>query len=131
MQQKSVDVVRKLGQAWNKHDLDTVYGLLHDDYREHLNGKLVKEGRDATREADQAIYNLVPDYRREVDQLFGEGESVASLWRFLGTGPAGAFELPLACFYKVRDGLIVECWIHVDSGDMARALGIDKNEKAM
>ncbi|XXY46068.1 hypothetical protein WME91_39305 [Sorangium sp. So ce269] len=35
MHVKPVDVVRKLGQAWNKHDLDTVYGLLHEDYREH------------------------------------------------------------------------------------------------
>jgi predicted ester cyclase len=130
MHKKSVDVVRKLGEAWNKHDLDTVYGLLHEDYREHWNGKLVKQGREATRAADQAIYGAVPDYRREVDQLFGEGESVASLWRFLGTGPAGAFELPLACFYKIRDGLIVECWIHADSGDLARALGMSTHEKA-
>ncbi|WP_437818357.1 ester cyclase [Sorangium sp. So ce1078] len=127
---ESVDVVRKLGQAWNKHDLDTVYGLLHEEYREHWNGKLVKQGRDATRAADQAIYDAVPDYRREVDQLFGDGESVASLWRFLGTGPGGPFELPIACFYKVRDGLIVECWIHADAGDLARALGMSTHEKA-
>ncbi|WP_438008392.1 ester cyclase [Sorangium sp. So ce321] len=64
MHVKPVDVVRKLGQAWNKHDLDTVYGLLHEDYREHVNGKLVKQGRDATRAADRAIYDAVPDYRR-------------------------------------------------------------------
>ncbi|WP_437836137.1 hypothetical protein [Sorangium sp. So ce1153] len=55
--------------------------------------------------------------------------SSPTLYRAGGPGPAGAFELPLGCFYKVRDGLIVERWIHVDPGDLARALGMGAHEK--
>lgn len=118
-----VEVVRRLGLAWNAHDLDTVYGLLHPDYREHWNGVLVHTSRDAARAADEPLYALVPDYRREVDQLFGQGEQVASLWRFLGTGPAGAFEIPLGCFYRVQDGLITASWIQIDHRSLDKALG--------
>jgi ketosteroid isomerase-like protein len=115
-----------LAQRWNAHDLDFVYGLLDDDYREYLNDVLVKQSRAAARAADQFIYDSVPDYRRDIDALVGDDNCAAMRWRFCGTGPNGPFEIPVASFYRIADGKIVECWLYGDPVAYAHALGLDR-----
>jgi predicted ester cyclase len=122
----SATLLSTLAHRWNAHDLDFVYGLLDEDYREYLNDVLVKHGCGAARAADQVIYDSVPDYRREVDAVIGDGDSAAMRWRFCGTGPNGAFEIPVASFYRIADGKIVECWLYGDPVAYAVALGFDQ-----
>jgi hypothetical protein len=119
-------LLKTLADRWNAHDLDYVCGLLHDDYREYLNDVLVKRGRGATRTADQFIYDTVADYRREVDALIAGENCAAMRWRFCGTGPNGSFEIPVASFYRIEDGKIVECWLSGDPAAYAHALGLDE-----
>jgi len=119
-----ITVLKRLADRWNAHDLDAVYGLMHPDYREYLNGALIKQGAVAARAADQPIYETVPDYRREVDELYADDKGGAIRWRFLGTGPNGLFEVPLASTYRIDGGKIVEAWIYGDPMALARALGL-------
>jgi ketosteroid isomerase-like protein len=121
----AVAIVQRVVESWNAHDLDAVYSLLHEGYREYVNGVEVpgKRGPRATRVADQPMYDAVPDYRREVDELFGDGSRAAMRWRFLGTGPNGEFEIPIATTYTLRDGKILEAWLYGDPLAVARALG--------
>jgi predicted ester cyclase len=116
------EILKKVVEAFNAHDLDTVYGLLHGDYREYINGVLVKQGPDAARAADQPFYDAVPDYRREVDELFASGAAAAMRWRFLGTGRDGAFEFPLVTICKVEDGSIIEAWLYGDFAAVVSAI---------
>ena len=107
-------VLQTLTDRWNAHDEEAVYDLLDDHYREYLNGVLVKNGQSAARATDRIIYDAVPDYRREVDELYADHEGGAMRWRFIGTGPNGAFEVSLASTYRIRGGKITEAWIYGD-----------------
>lgn len=103
-------------------DANDVYSLLHSDYREYLNGILLKHGADAARAADQQMYDLMTDYRPEVDDLYAD-EGGAMRWRFFGTGPDGPFELSLASTYRIESGRITEAWLYGPAA-IARAFGL-------
>jgi ketosteroid isomerase-like protein len=120
------DLLRTMIERWNAHDIDHLYGLLADNYREYLNGVLVKNGPADAREADRFLYNTIPDYRAEIDDLHADDHGGAMRWRFIGTGPAGPFELPVASFYRITNGRIIECWQYGDSVANAHALGLDQ-----
>lgn len=122
MSETQWDLLTRLTDHMNAHDLDAVYGMLHEDYREYFNGVLVKEGPVATRAADQFVYDAVPDYRREVDYLYADEGGGAMFWRFLGTGPNGPIEMRAASNLRVKDGKVIESWIYADPGD-ARSVG--------
>ena len=117
-------VLEKLVERWNAHDLDGAYGLLDPGYREYFNGSLLKEGSSGARAADQFMYDAVPDYRREVDDLYADDQGGAMRWRFLGTGSKGAFELSLVSFCRIAGGKITEARIYGDATSLAQALGV-------
>jgi len=126
MPRTNYDLLRTMIDHWNAHDVEHYYGLLHDNYREHLNGVLVKNGRADARDADQFLYDTLLDYRSEVDDLYADDYGGAIRWRFIGTGPAGRFELPVASFYRITAGKIAECWQYGDAVANAHALGLDQ-----
>ena len=111
-------------ERWNAHDLDLVYGFLDENYREYLNGVLVKEGRAATRAADQFFYETLPDYHREIEEMHADDDGGAMRWRIRGTGPNGPVEMAVAAFFRIEHGKITECWLYGDPAQFAYALGI-------
>ena len=78
-------MVAEMFREWDSHDLDSVYARLTTDYREYANGVLVKSGREEARAADAVLYDMIPDYRRTVDELWGVDDRVVS--RFVTMGP--------------------------------------------
>jgi ketosteroid isomerase-like protein len=124
MSETEYGILKSLTDHLNAHDLDSVYGLVDENYCEYLNGVLVKSGLAATRAADQFVYDTVPDYRREVDQLYADDDGGAMFWRFCGTGPNGPFEMSVASNYRFKDGKVVECWLYGDPTAYADALGL-------
>ena len=125
MSDHNYDLLRVMFERWNAHDVEYVYGLFADNYREYLNGVLVKNGRADAREADRFLYKTIPDYRTELDDLYADEHGGALRWRFTGTGPAGPFALPVASFYRITNGRITECWQYGDPTANAHALGLD------
>src|SRR5436853_2522747 len=108
---RGVEIVFEMFQAWDGHDLDAVYACLTTDYREYANGELVKSGRDAARQADAVLYDMIPDYRRTVDEVWGVEDRVVSRFVIHGTLADGrVFELAVACIYGLRDGQISEAY---------------------
>ena len=126
MPDTNYDLLKMMIERWNAHDIEYSYGLLADHYREHLNGVLVKNGRADAREADQFLYATVRDHRGEIDDLYADEHGGAMRWRFIGTGPNGPFEIPVASFFRITAGKIVECWQYGDSIANAHALGLDQ-----
>ncbi len=120
------DLLTTMLERWNAHDVEFFYRLLDDNYREYLNGVLVKNGAADAREADQFLYDTIPDYRSEVDDLYADDRGGAIRWRFVGTGPTGPFELPVASFYRIANRKILECWQYGDAVANAHALGLDQ-----
>lgn len=110
-----VEIVTKMFEEWNAHDLDAVYARLADDYREYANGVLVKVGRVEARAADEALYEMIPDYRRTVDELWGLDDRVAARFSIHGTMSDGKrFEVAVGCIYGLRDRHISEAHLYFD-----------------
>ena len=111
-----VEIVAAMAEAWNRHDLDGVYGRMAEDYREHVNGALIRTSRDEARREDQAaIYDVVPDYRRSIDELWGADDRVVSRFTVFGTmGDGTKLRLAVACIYGITDELISEAHLFFD-----------------
>ena len=110
-----VEIVTKMFEEWNAHDLDAVYAGLSEDYREYANGVLVKVGRFEARDADAALYEMVPDYHRTVEELWGLDDRVVARSSIHGTMRDGKrFEVAVGCIYGVRDGHISEAYVYCD-----------------
>jgi SnoaL-like polyketide cyclase len=125
MPETQLNFLKDLVDRWNAHDLDSAYGALDENYCEYFNGVFVKRGGSATRAADQFIYDSVPDYRREVDELYADQDGGAMRWRFCGTGPNGPFEISFASTYRINGGKIVECWLYGDPTAYTDAFGLE------
>jgi hypothetical protein len=83
------DLLRMMFERWNAHDVEYEYGLLADNYREYLNGVLVKNGHADAREADRFLNNTIPDYRAEVDDLYADKHGGALRGGSPPPGPRG------------------------------------------
>jgi hypothetical protein len=84
------EVVEAMVAHFNAHELDAVYALITEDYRQSFNGVFVSEGRAAARAADAGLYENFPDYRRTTVSLIADRDEVALEWRLLGTSVTGA-----------------------------------------
>jgi ketosteroid isomerase-like protein len=116
-----VEIVSSMSEEWNAHDLDAVYSRLADDYREYANGTLVKTGRDETRSADQALYEMIPDYGRTVEEIWGQDDRVVSRFTIHGTMRGGGrIECAVAAIYGIRDGKIYEAHVFFDPASALR-----------
>src|SRR5437870_8676760 len=110
-----VEIVTKMFEEWDAHDLDAVYARLTDDYREYANGVLVKVGRVEARAADEALYEMISDYRRTVDELWGLDDRATARFSIHGTMSDGTpFEVAVGCIYGLRDGHISEAHLYFD-----------------
>jgi ketosteroid isomerase-like protein len=117
----AVGIVSGMSDEWNAHDLDAVYARLADNYREYANGVLVKTGRDEARIIDQTFYDMVPDYRRTVEETWGQGDRVVSRFTIHGTTADGSrIEIAIAGLYRIRDGRISEAHLFFDPASGVR-----------
>ena len=115
-------VVSEMVRYFNAHDLDSLYGLMADNYRQYINGALVAEGPEGARLADAAGFDRFADYSRETVLLFGEGEQVALEWRLLGTTKGGTpVEMPAVSLLRVVGGRIAEAKIFFDPAAAGRS----------
>ena len=105
----------KIVVAFNAHDLDTVYGFLAPDYQQYANGTLHATGPAEARVADSVMYDLLPDYRREILDLFGDGDQAVCRSRISGTMADGAlFGLEVATVLRVQAGEIMQAHLYFD-----------------
>jgi len=113
---RGVEIVAAVTDAWNRHDLDGVYGRMAEDYREYVNGALIRTSRaDARREDQSALYDVFADYRRSVDELWGVDDRVVSRFTVFRTMDDGTkLQLAMACIYGIRDELISEAHLFFD-----------------
>ena len=111
----AVEIISSMSEEWNAHNLDAVYERLGEDYREYANGTLAKTGRDEARAIDQALYDMIPDYRRTVEETWGQEDRVLSRFTIHGTTSEGKrFEIAVAGIYGIRDGKISEAHLFFD-----------------
>jgi ketosteroid isomerase-like protein len=103
------DLVFRMADRMNAHDLDGMVALMHPDYRSeqpfHPQRNFV--GRAQMRANWGAMLAGIPDLRAEVVRATQDGTTTWSEWHWWGTLESGApFELRGVALFDVVDGLI-------------------------
>lgn len=124
-----VDIVRASIAALNRGDIDEALTYCADDIvlwapGRDLEGQEVigKEQLRLVLEYSEARW---PDMWTAVRSIVADGERVAVEMTTVATEGGRQIAQPMAAFYRVRDGLIVEQASYYDLGALTRALGED------
>lgn len=122
------DLIERLAEAMNQHDLDGAVGLVHEDYRSeqpaHPGRAFV--GRAQMRANWEAMFAGIPDFRAELLGSVQAGATTWSEWRWSGTRTDG---LPLdvrgVTLFEIRDGEIVAGRLYLEDVEL-EAIGINE-----
>jgi predicted ester cyclase len=123
----AAQIYRDYNAAENRHDLPGTTALVATDLYVEVNGvPQVSSGADD--EAAMAIlYEIYPDYRREIKRIIDSGDEAAVIWKMLGT-PSSSVEgiLPLSVegvSIVTGDGFVLtKASLYVNSSALDQAL---------
>ena len=123
----AAEIYRDYNAAENRHDLAGTTALVAADLYVEVNGNAqVSSGADD--EAAMAIlYEIYPDYRREIKRIIDSGDEAAVIWKMLGT-PSSVIEgiLPLeveGVSVVSGDGFVLtKASLYADSSALDQAL---------
>jgi ketosteroid isomerase-like protein len=117
--QDRIDVVRRMYDAINDHDLDAIRGLLSDDCVRHycIGSKTVLDGEIAGRDAIVASYAFMidhtgGDHHVDVGNVLANTALAASYHQETATRQRDGAHLDAKMFvrWRVEDGKVVELW---------------------
>jgi limonene-1,2-epoxide hydrolase len=126
------DVIARLAEAMNQHDLDAAVGLVHEDYRSeqpaHPGRAFV--GRAQMRANWEAMFAGIPDLVVEILGSVQDGATTWTEWRWSGKRTDG---LPVdvrgVTLFEIRDGEIVAGRLYMEDVEL-EATGIDEAVQA-
>jgi predicted ester cyclase len=130
----AAQIYRDYNAAENRHDLSATTALVATDLYVEVNGvPQVSSGADD--EAAMAIlYEIYPDYRREIKRIVDSGDEAAVIWKMLGT-PSSSIEgiLPLdveGVSIITGDGFVLtKASLYADSSALDQALARAREAK--
>jgi ketosteroid isomerase-like protein len=127
------DIIERLAEAMNRHDLDGAAGLVHEDYRSeqpaHPGRAFV--GGAQMRANWEAIFAGIPDFRADLLRSVQEGDTTWSEWHWWGTRTDGrALDVRGVTLFQVRDGQIIAGWLYLEDVEV-EATGIDEAVQAI
>ena len=123
----AAQIYRDYNAAENRHDLSATTALVATDLYVEVNGvPQVSSGADD--EAAMAIlYEIYPNYRREIKRIIDSGDEAAVIWKMLGTPSstiAGILPLDVEGVSIVTgDGFVLtKASLYADSSALDQAL---------
>ena len=123
----AAEIYRDYNAAENRHDLAGTTALVAADLYVEVNG-IAQVSSGADDEAAMAIlYEIYPDYRREIKRIIDSGDEAAVIWKMLGT-PSSVIEgiLPLeveGVSVVTGDGFVLtKASLYADSSALDQAL---------
>jgi len=131
-----IDAVRRLEQAYNDRDYDTVRSVVAGDFVAHTPGsEMMPPGVEGAIAANEGSFASFPDKRSEILDIFGEGDRVVSHVRMTGTNQGGipwagvpANDKPIDTDWiqisRFEGGQIAETWAQMDTPKMMVQLGM-------
>jgi ketosteroid isomerase-like protein len=122
------ELIERLAEAMNQHDLDGAVGLVHEDYRSeqpaHPGRAFV--GRAQMRANWEAMFAGIPDLRVEILGSVQGGVTAWTEWRWTGTRTDGvAVDVRGVTLFEIRDGEIVAGRLYMEDVEL-EATGIDE-----
>ncbi|HKP90620.1 MAG TPA: nuclear transport factor 2 family protein [Thermoleophilaceae bacterium] len=132
---RSSEVVAAYAAAKSRADAEEAVRHCTDDFVvDTVAFGISIEGREANRASFEAFFGVFPDYGAALEGTAGDGEELASWGTIRATmrGPFGSiaptgrrFELPYACVWRVRDGLLAYEQFFFDLHQMCEQLGLE------
>jgi uncharacterized protein len=132
MSEANVEVVRKLFDAWNRHDFDTAWALFDPDLVVDRSRSLVDSriyrGTDEVARFWTDWWSTWATTHWDIDELIDAGDDVVVLGRFRGRGiESGAVvEANVAQLMTVRDGKLVRGVLFQSRSDALEAAGLSE-----
>jgi len=123
-------IVRKMFEAFNKQNLDTLDEFIAPDYVDHPRQLL---GLESYKQHLRIYYKTFPDSHENIEDIIAEGDKV---WiRLKGTGthtgelrglsPTGKkITWEAVSIWRIADGRVVEMWAVADELDFYKQLGV-------
>jgi ketosteroid isomerase-like protein len=113
MSQENVEIVKRLYDAWNRRDEEELVALSHPEM-EYVNSPTAVEPgtRRGTNELLAVVrmqWEMLPDGRQEIDQVYDRGEEIIVLGRTSRRMPEGdaRIEDRSLASWTIRDGKVV------------------------
>lgn len=104
----ALDVVRAKFDAVNNHDVHAIAESYAPQARLMASDFCAPRiGRSEVTRTYEALFGSIENLSVQIDQAFADGSRVAVRFRVLGSVAGRQFEVPIANFFQVRNGLIV------------------------
>jgi steroid delta-isomerase-like uncharacterized protein len=125
-------VRRHLDLSWNKRDVEGLSEVWGEDAVIHFAGGVDVKGGAAIKKYLGGVVGAYSDRELILDEIVGNGGTVATRWTFHGTQTGETMGVPATNrrvtitgmdFYHVVEGKIVEEWIEFDALGMMRQMG--------
>jgi predicted ester cyclase len=133
---RNIDVVKRLEQAYNTRDTDTIRASVAANFVAHTVGsEMLPPGVEGAIAANAGSVASFPDKRTEILEIFGDGDRVVSHVRMTGTNdggipwanvPANGNHVDFDWIQISRhddEGRIAETWAQMDVAKMFMQLG--------
>ncbi len=128
-------IVRRMVDAYNKHNLDWFDEFIAPDYVDHSN----QVGAEGAKQLFIMGFTGFPDWHEAIDDIIAEGDKVWLRLTYTGTHTGEFFGLPptgnkvtmtAVAIYRIVKGKLVEGWFINDGLDLFKQIGaIEYTEK--
>jgi len=119
-------------ELWDNWNIAVADDFLTDDYHLHAPGVPVPLDRDTTKQVVAMYGKSFPDLKHTVDELIGEGDTLAARWTVRGTHkgefqgiPASGKSVKLSgiTVHHLKDGRVRETWLVYDNMELLQQIG--------
>ncbi len=120
-----MDVVARFNEAFNRHDIEAVMGLMTDDviFENTSGGRF--EGQESVRAVLTRAFELMSAGWFDTEQTIALGDAVVVLWSYaFDVKDPERDRIRGADIFRVREGRIAEKLSYVKSEDFVQKLGL-------
>ena len=128
-----LDVIERLRQAQNRHDLDAFVACFAPDYdsEQPVHPARRFQGRDQVRQNWAEVFGGITDFRADLLAEAGTGDTSWAEWRWTGTHADGTpFHWRGVTLFGVREGLIAWGRLYMEPVEEA-GVSIDETVRRM
>lgn len=134
MSEQNKEVVRRIEEAWDRNDLETLDPLFAPDFVTHTSVPGLPPGLAGAKMAHQGSLHSFPDRKVTIEDITGDGDLVAVRCHMTGTNQGGLawanvpangnrIDVEWISLYRVRDGQAVEHRAVMDLLGLMQQLG--------
>src|SRR5688572_22591064 len=134
MPEADTAIVRRFyEELWNRWDLAVADEIVAEDIRFRGSLGTTVRGRGEFKAYVESVRTAFPDWRNEIEDLFGAGDKVVARLTWTGTHRGELLGVPAtgrevayagAAIFTIADGVITDAWVVGDTQEVWRALGL-------